>query len=84
MYIFLAMQNLNINAAALSAVVQATKVDTKKHGKTVREQSEYNAKYEQLLGGEISDMFENLDNMLTKSYINVKTNLGIGIPKKIL
>jgi hypothetical protein len=46
MYIFLAMQNLNINAAALSAVVQATKVDTKKHGKTVREQSEYNAKYE--------------------------------------
>ena len=84
MYVFMAMQNLNVNAAALSVVVQATKIDTKKQGKNVREQTEYEQKYEDIKYGSVSQMFTNLDNMLVNSYIDTKTELGIELPRRII
>ena len=74
---------LNRYATQLANLVSLTKIDTRKHGKTILQQQIYLKKYNKL---KQSDVFsgDSLDNFLNNSWIDKKTVSAITLPSKVL
>jgi hypothetical protein len=66
-------------------LVQYTKIDTKKQGTTISEQSAYMNKFEELLDQHKSAFeYTAINNMLTNSFIKKKTELAINATKALM
>lgn len=93
-FIFMAKQQFDQYASALSELVQYTKIDTKKHGKNYNEQKDYKKNYDRLHDAfriarennsvPLSMFDENLERMLDDSFINRKTNNAISLLPRIM
>lgn len=93
-FVFMAKQQFDQYAKALSELVQYTKIDTKKHGINYREQREYKKNYDRIhdafkIARETNSvpmsMFdENLERMLDDSFIDRKTNNAISLLPRIM
>lgn len=69
----------------LSNLVQYTKIDTKKHGKNMTEQSHYLEKMNELLSEEKSPFeHDGIERMLKNSFIEHKTVESIGMMRRVL
>ena len=80
----LAMFNfINIYATQLANLVSLTKIDTRKHGKTILQQQVYLKKYMDLQRSDIFDR-QSLERFLKESWIDSKTYSAINLPTKIL
>ena len=80
----LAMFNfINIYATQLANLVSLTKIDTRKHGKTILQQQIYLQKYMQLWRSDVFDK-QSLKELLEGSWIDSKTFSAITLPTKIL
>ena len=80
----LAMFNfINIYATQLANLVSLTKIDTRKHGKTILQQQIYLKKYMDLQRSDIFDR-QSLERFLKGSWIDLKTYSAITLPTKIL
>ena len=77
--------NLNIYARHLSDLVNACKIDTKKHGKNYVEQQAYLDKYNQVFENK-DGIFEQagLDDLRKNSYVDTKTHNAIDLYELIL
>lgn len=76
---------LQEKAADLSHLVQYTKIDTKKQGKTVIEQQAYLQQFRKLLDPKNSPFEkQGIYEMLTDSFIQDKTNVAIGAMNRML
>ena len=76
---------LQEKAQYLSNLVQYTKIDTKKQGKTIAEQIAYNAKMEELLDPEKSPFeHEAINRMINGSFIGPKTRDAISAERRLL
>lgn len=77
--------NLNIYARHLSDLVNACKIDTKKHGKNYVEQQAYLDKYNQVFENK-DGIFEQagLDDLRNNSYVDTKTHNAIDLYELIL
>ena len=76
---------LQEKAESLSTLVQYTKIDTKKQGTTISEQSAYMNKFEELLDQHKSAFeYTAINNMLTNSFIKKKTELAINATKALM
>ena len=93
-FVFMAKQQFDQYAQALSELVQYTKIDTKKHGKNYSEQREYKKNYDRMHDAfetarkngtvPLSMFDENLERMLDDSFINRKTNNAIRLLPNIM
>lgn len=83
-YIVIAKKLFDPYGDALNTLVQQTKIDTKKHGISFMEQQQYLKRYNQLSNYSTNMFDANLETMLTKSFIDKKTKLAIGILPEIL
>ena len=85
--VFYAWQSLQKYSIALNNLVQYTKIDTKKHGKSLIAIERYIQKYLQLINDDpktsIFDM-NTILNFVSRSWVNEKTELAISLPKWIL
>lgn len=80
----LAMFNfINKYATQLANLVSLTKIDTRKHGKTILQQQIYLKKYMDLQRSDIFDR-QSLERFLKGSWIDSKTYSAITLPTKIL
>lgn len=80
----LAMFNfINTYATQLANLVSLTKIDTRKHGKTILQQQIYLKKYMDLQRSDIFDR-QSLERFLKGSWIDSKTYSAITLPTKIL
>ena len=80
----LAMFNfINMYATQLANLVSLTKVDTRKHGKTILQQQIYLQKYLELQRSDVFDR-QSLEGFLKGSWIDSKTYNAIKLPTKIL
>ena len=80
----LAMFNfINKYATQLANLVSLTKIDTRKHGKTILQQQIYLKKYIDLQRSDIFDR-QSLERFLKGSWIDSKTYSAITLPTKIL
>lgn len=80
----LAMFNfINTYATQLANLVSLTKIDTRKHGKTILQQQIYLKKYMDLQRSDVFDR-QSLEKFLKDSWINSKTYSAITLPTKIL
>lgn len=80
----LAMFNfINIYATQLANLVSLTKIDTRKHGKTILQQQIYLQKYLELQHSDVFDRYS-LEGFLKGSWIDSKTYNAITLPTKIL
>ena len=80
----LAMFNfINIYATQLANLVSLTKIDTRKHGKTILQQQIYLQKYLELQRSDVFDRYS-LEGFLKGSWIDSKTYSAITLPTKIL
>ena len=83
--VYLAKLALDPYINGLSKLVQYTKIDTRKHGKSLIEQSEYLRKYEELLKQE-DNVFDvnSIERLVKKSWIDYKTRRAINHVRSIL
>lgn len=81
--LFLAKEAFDRYANALSALVQSTKIDTKKQGNTVQQQRTYYSKYLKLMDSPLFD-HKSLDKMIYFSFISTKTKYGTHMLQDIL
>lgn len=80
----LAMFNfINKYATQLANLVSLTKIDTRKHGKTILQQQIYLKKYRDLQRSDVFDK-QSLQKFLKESWIDSKTYSAITLPTKIL
>lgn len=80
----LAMFNfINTYATQLANLVSLTKIDTRKHGKTILQQQIYLKKYMDLQRSDVFDR-QSLERFLKGSWIDSKTYSAITLPTKIL
>lgn len=80
----LAMFNfINKYATQLANLVSLTKIDTRKHGKTILQQQIYLKKYMDLQRSDVFDR-QSLERFLKGSWIDSKTYSAITLPTKIL
>lgn len=80
----LAMFNfINIYATQLANLVSFTKIDTRKHGKTILQQQIYLQKYMELISSDVFNK-ESLNRFLEESWMNTKTFNAIILPTRIL
>lgn len=87
LFYYLAYLQFDRYAKALSGLVQYSKIDTKKHGKSVTEQLVYEQGFNKTYDTARSDSLfdgEGLSKMLNDSYIGPKTSNAIGLTKEIL
>lgn len=85
--VFYAWKILEKYSIALGDLVQHTKIDTRKHGKTLIEINQYLDAYDKLFKNDsdssLWDM-RSLKNLSQGSWIDLKTRLAISAPSKIL
>ena len=83
--VYYAWKSLEPYSMALNKLVQYTKIDTRKHGKTLIEISAYEYNYKQLLNPKETKIFNHirLHRMVTGSWISTKTKLAISLPRII-
>lgn len=83
--VYYAWKSLEPYSMALNKLVQYTKIDTRKHGKTLIEISAYEYNYKQLLNPKETKIFNHtrLHRMVTRSWISTKTKLAISLPRII-
>ena len=74
---------INTYATQLANLVSLTKIDTRKHGKTILQQQIYLKKYMDLQRSDVFDK-QSLEKFLKDSWINSKTYSAITLPTKIL
>lgn len=74
---------LNRYATQLANLVSLTKIDTRKHGKTILQQQIYLRKYNKLKTSNVFES-ESLDNFLKNSWIDTKTTSAITLSSQIL
>lgn len=80
-----ANRELQEHAKDLSTLVQHTKIDTKKQGKTVLEQAAYESAYDKLLDEKKSPFeYDSICNMLKDTFIDCKTRGAIGSMRRLL
>lgn len=72
---------LQEHASDLNDVVQNTKIDTKKQGKTVIEQMATGERFEKLCNNK---QFKNLDKMIWNSYVGKRTNVALTAMTELL
>lgn len=88
--VFFAWKALEKYAAALGAFVQHTKIDTRKHGKSLIEIANYRDGYNKIFHPEGADRqsslwdLDSLDHFARHSWLEQKTNAAISWPFKIL
>lgn len=75
-YIYLANLGFQMEGQKLNALIQHTKVDTRKYGKNLIEQIIYIFQYEKLRS--VSGVYDNLDDYLDETWIDKKTKNAIG------
>jgi len=76
---------LQERAQDLSHLVQYTKIDTKKQGKTIVEQDAYMSNFNDLLDPKRSPFeYESIRNMITGSFIQQKTETAIKATKDLM
>ena len=83
-FVYLAKREFNTYSEALSNLVQVTKIDTKKHGISEQEQSEYLEKYQNLKKNGYRIFDKHLTDLLEKSFINFKTITAIQLLSKLM
>lgn len=85
--VFYAWKTLEKYSVALGDLVQHTKIDTRKHGKSLIAINQYLDAYNKLFNDDprtsIWDM-DSLHNLAQNSWIDLKTNLAIAMPSLIL
>lgn len=88
--VFFAWKALEKYAAALGALVQHSKIDTRKHGKSLIEIANYRDGYNKIFHPEGADRqsslwdLDSLDHFARHSWLEQKTNAAISWPFKIL
>ena len=83
--ILIANSQLQKKAQELSDLVQYTKIDTKKQGKTVAEQQAYKAKMKELMDAKRSPFeITSITNMIEHSFIGAKTIDSIEAQRELL
>ena len=85
MLVIIANEQFSDPAEKLSDVVKYGKIDTKKQGKNVPEVETYRRGVDRTFDSAgVNDVFENIGNLYSGSYIKTKTNNAIGIFERIL
>ena len=88
--VFFAWKALEKYAAALGAFVQHSKIDTRKHGKSLIEIANYMDGYNKIFHPQGADRqsslwdLDSLDHFARHSWLEQKTNAAISWPFKIL
>ena len=86
MLVAITNQQLSKYGDALSSLVNACKIDTKKHGKSFVEQRSFLEKVEDVFGNYSDDLFDHngLDKLYNESYIGKKIRNATGLYKDII
>lgn len=86
--VFYAFKSVEKYSIALSNLVQHTKIDTRKHGKSLIQQAKYLDAYDKLFNPKDTSMslwdLDSLKRLANNSWIEQKTRNAIALPKMIL
>lgn len=84
--VFFAWKSLERYSIALGDLVQHTKIDTRKHGKSLIAINQYLDAYNNIVEGDVTSIWDmrTIKSLVNNSWIDLKTKLAIEMPSKIL